>query len=188
VPPYPGRVVCRSDWRGVSCTHTDECPLFPLLNVSLHSWRDYYCDSEERWRDCARYKLALTGKPVPISLLPNGKDAWHLRPSAEADRSGMAKLARAPLSERDTGSPQIASWFKPTQASWAPLSRRDSGSSEAASWFESAQTQPLELSRPSPVPQPPGSPPAGWTPDAPQAHHLRRRWWTRLADWMRAPA
>ena len=52
----------------MGCLHAKGCPLFPLLNASLRGWRDYYCDSEDRWLDCARYKLSRTGQPVPISL------------------------------------------------------------------------------------------------------------------------
>src|SRR5437588_2492723 len=83
--------VHRSDRSDVGCTHAQACPLFPLLNESLRGWRDYYCDSDDRWCECARYKLAVTGQLVPISLLPNGKDAQHLRRAADADQSDVAE-------------------------------------------------------------------------------------------------
>jgi hypothetical protein len=73
----------------VGCSHTTGCPLFPLLNASLGGWRNYYCDSHDHWLTCARYQLALEGKPVPISLLPNGKQAHHL------DRFGSSELGQA---------------------------------------------------------------------------------------------
>jgi hypothetical protein len=56
----------------MSCSHADSCPLFPLLNASLASWRTSYCDDEVAWHDCARYKRSLQGRPVPLALLPNG--------------------------------------------------------------------------------------------------------------------
>jgi hypothetical protein len=157
----------------VGCSHREGCPLFPLLNASLRRWRDYYCDSEDRWRDCARYKLSLTGRLVPITLLPNGHDAQLLRPDSDADRSGAAEPRRAPRQ--------------------APPSRLDSGSPETAvpmARFEPtpAPARPLEPSPPSQVPQPSGRPPALLTRPARQAHGSTRRWWTRLADWMTGPA
>ena len=87
--PRPGGVH-RIDRSGVGCSHREGCPLFPLLNSSLRGWRDYYCDSADRWHDCARYKLSRTGQLVPITLLPNGHDAQLLRPDRGADRSGPA--------------------------------------------------------------------------------------------------
>lgn len=72
------------------------CPLFPLLNASLQAWRDYYCDTEDRWPDCARYKMAVTGRPVPTTLLPNGKEAQLLRHAADVGGVGGAEGRRAP--------------------------------------------------------------------------------------------
>jgi hypothetical protein len=125
-----------SDRSGVGCSHTTGCPLFPLLNTSLRGWRNYYCDSEDRWLDCARYKLALKGEPVPISLLPNGKQAHHL------DWLGWTDIGQAP---------------PPAQ----PPARR-----------------------PEPAPHSSWGPP----PERPPHREPARRWWTRLADWMRGPA
>ena len=58
----------------MSCPHASMCPLFPKLKVTLDIWRKSYCDSEERYPTCVRYKLTLQGKAMPITLLPNGKD------------------------------------------------------------------------------------------------------------------
>lgn len=86
----------------MSCSHATGCPLFPLLNASLQGWRDFYCDSrEERWRDCARYKLSLTSTRVPISLLPNGHHAQHLKRDADADSCGAAGPRQASQSRPD---------------------------------------------------------------------------------------
>ena len=57
----------------MSCTHTNSCPLHPRLNASLAGWKTAYCDTEQAWLDCARYQASLTGQPVPLALLPNGK-------------------------------------------------------------------------------------------------------------------
>jgi len=137
----------------VGCSHTTGCPLFPLLNTSLRGWRNYYCDSEDHWLDCARYKLALSGKPVPISLLPNGRQAHHL------DRFGSSELGQAPP-PRSGPAPA-----RPLHPSQAPARR-------------------------------PEPPPRSWAPQSRENPHTRgtrrkepaRRWWTRLADWMRGPA
>jgi hypothetical protein len=73
----------------VSCTHASTCPLFPLLNASLASWRESYCDDAVAWQDCARYKRSIKGRPVPLALLPNGKIPVSSLPG---DTSGTAHL------------------------------------------------------------------------------------------------
>lgn len=55
------------------CQHATTCPLFPRLNHSLVGWKTAFCDSDEASKGCARFQLSLTGKPVPLGLLPNGK-------------------------------------------------------------------------------------------------------------------
>lgn len=57
----------------MSCTHVDSCPLFPMLHASLAGWKDSYCDTDKTYKSCARFEASLTGKPVPLALLPNGK-------------------------------------------------------------------------------------------------------------------
>lgn len=178
---YPGRVVCAAgDRSGVGCSHRVGCPLFPLLNASLRGWRDHYCDSEDRWHDCARYKLSLTGQLVPITLLPNGHDAQLLRP--DNSRSGAAETRRAPKQ--------------------APPSQVDSESLETAvalAQFEPVPApepaRPVEPSPPPQVPESPESPPPPSTRPVRQARGSKRHgrsrltgWWTRLADWITGPA
>lgn len=80
----------------MGCSHAVTCPLFPFLRSSLQGWRDYYCDSEDRWRECARYKVSHTGGRVPISLLPNGHHARYLKYEAESERSGVTNPTQAP--------------------------------------------------------------------------------------------
>jgi hypothetical protein len=181
--------VRRTDRNGVGCSHREGCPLFPLLKASLRGWRDHYCDSEDRWHDCARYKLSLTGQLVPITLLPNGHDAQLLRPDIEANGSDGA--TRKQVSRQ------------------APPSRIDSGAPAATvtvGQFESAPTpapaEPLgESSPPAQVPPPSGgspavaqsaapptSPPARLTRPARRTRGAAFSWWTRLLDWMAGPA
>lgn len=68
----------------LSCSHTSTCPLFPLLNASLASWRSSYCDDDVAWKGCARHKRSMQGRPVPLALLPNG----HI-PSASFDEASV---------------------------------------------------------------------------------------------------
>jgi hypothetical protein len=137
----------------MGCLHTRECPLFPLLNASLRDWRDYYCDSADGWRDCARYKLSTTGRLVPITLLPNGSDALHLR-----DWTGMANPGQVPPPRLDP------------RAQQAPAVRFEQPPPPAREAYPAARAQ---------VPHHSVLPPRRPT---------RRRWWTRLADWITGPA
>lgn len=56
----------------MACKHATTCPLFPKLKGNLAGWRQAYCNTADNWADCARYQRSLSGKPVPIALLPNG--------------------------------------------------------------------------------------------------------------------
>ena len=174
MPPTRPGGARRTDRSGVGCSHRAGCPLFPLLNASLRGWRDHYCDSENRWHDCARYKLSLTGQLVPITLLPNGHDAQLLRP--EPGESGASEPRRAP--EQAPPSPETAVAMAQFEPAPAPEPAR-----------------PLEPSPPAQVPQSAESPPSRLARPARQAHgSVRHRWtgltgwWTRFADWMTGPA
>ena len=178
--PRPGGVG-RSDRSDMGCSHTESCPLFPLLKASLSGWRDSYCDSEERWRECARYRLASRGQLVPISLLPNGADVGHIR--AAAERSAAAEpTPPAPLI---SGSQGTVAWFEPAPA---PKPSRPSQPPPPE-----RRSPPPPSSRPSPPSQAPQQPPAN-PPErsterrAPKRRAPKRRWWNRIAEWMRGPA
>lgn len=189
--PRPGGVR-RTDRNGVGCSHREGCPLFPLLKASLRGWRDHYCDSEDRWHDCARYKLSLTGQLVPITLLPNGHDAQLLRPDFDADRSGTTKRRQvsrqAAPSRVNAGSPATTvsvSRFEPVPTSApaeTPLSAEPLDESSS-----SAQTHPPAETSPA-VPEPADNPPARLTRPARGARGSVFGWWTRLLDWMADPA
>lgn len=176
----------------MGCPHAATCPLFPLLRASLQGWRKYYCDSEDRWHDCARYQLSLTGERVPISLLPNGVRARHLEPAADESRSGGANPGQAP---RQAPSPGPNPWFSQT-AAWS-----QPGPGQPPEWSGPGTASP-EMTDPfaaTPAPEPVGhhqpSQPAQFPPPAdrlarrarPEAGS-KRGWWARFADWMKGPA
>jgi hypothetical protein len=57
-----------------ACSHLANCELFPkfAMKAALKVWQVYYCEGQ--FESCARYKLALEARPVPQTLLPNGKE------------------------------------------------------------------------------------------------------------------
>lgn len=92
----------------MACSHSGGCPLFPKLNASLRGWRDAYCDSDTEWRSCARYTQSLTGRSVPLTLLPNGKYAHTMtRAAGPADPPpGGRQLRFASLPRVAAASPE----------------------------------------------------------------------------------
>lgn len=54
------------------CPHTSSCELFPLFKSkgAAGLFKIHYCQSD--FGECARYKIAATGRSVPKSLLPDG--------------------------------------------------------------------------------------------------------------------
>ncbi|MCN9244249.1 hypothetical protein NGF19_26285 [Streptomyces sp. RY43-2] len=167
------------------------CPLFPLLKASLQGWRDYYCDSADQWHDCARYRLSLTGEPVPISLLPNGAAARHLEAATGPARPTQAQ----PHPTQTQGHPAQAQAYPaqaqaypaqayPAQAQAYPPPQAqppgaDPWAPEAGAW---SQPTPTPTPTPAPTPTPP---PSARTPREPGR---KRGWWARLTEWMRSPA
>ena len=57
----------------MSCSHSSSCELYPLMAMepALKLWKQHYC--EGNFEKCARYVLSTEGRPVPLTLLPNGK-------------------------------------------------------------------------------------------------------------------
>ena len=57
----------------MACNHSESCQLFPLMAMepALNLWKKHYCDGS--FDSCARYQLSVDSKPVPLTLLPNGK-------------------------------------------------------------------------------------------------------------------
>ncbi|PWI11785.1 hypothetical protein DIZ27_03435 [Streptomyces sp. NWU339] len=157
----------------MSCSHAAGCPLFPLLRASLQGWRDYYCDSVGQWHDCARYQLALTGEPVPISLLPNGARARHLEPVADANGPGA--------NGADANGPGGAN---PSQA---PRQTPPPAPERVPPFEPVPPSAPALHHQPSPRIQTP-HPPDRVARHTRRAPRSKRGWWARLADWMRGPA
>jgi hypothetical protein len=64
------------------CPHLSACELFPkfALRASLKVWIVFYCES--KFEQCARYGLALANRPVPMNLLPNGRELKLARPGS----------------------------------------------------------------------------------------------------------
>jgi hypothetical protein len=56
----------------MACSHMLTCPLYPMfkLKENLTIWKNRYCEKD--FQKCERYKLSCEGKPVPLTLLPNG--------------------------------------------------------------------------------------------------------------------
>ncbi|MEE4246118.1 MAG: ankyrin repeat domain-containing protein [Kangiellaceae bacterium] len=86
----------------MSCSHIQTCELFVqfALNPALEIWQKHYCHDANQ--SCARYQLSKSGKPVPLTLLPNGKKIHMMRSNNELgitalfnciakDRARMAK-------------------------------------------------------------------------------------------------
>jgi hypothetical protein len=57
----------------MTCSHSTDCELYVQFaaDPALNLWKKHYC--EGNFSVCSRYKLAQEGKPVPLTLLPNGK-------------------------------------------------------------------------------------------------------------------
>jgi hypothetical protein len=55
------------------CPNIATCQLFPRFRMreALNVWIIKYCEGQ--YEVCSRYKAALSGKPVPPALLPNGR-------------------------------------------------------------------------------------------------------------------
>lgn len=57
----------------MTCSHATNCQLYAQFaaDASLKLWKQHFCETAHE--KCARYQLALAGKPIPLTLLPNGK-------------------------------------------------------------------------------------------------------------------
>ena len=175
----------------MDCSHSTGCPLFPKLNASLRGWRDAYCDSETGWQSCARYTQSLTGKSVPITLLPNGKYAHTMgragaaatvqRSRFESQPHPVVAAEGSPFEEapeqapaRVTGSVWDAPTPTPKPAAPAPRAGH-------------APTLPPRTAADSPVLARPAAPAQERKPPTPPTA-ARAGWRTRLVEWMRGPA
>jgi hypothetical protein len=73
----------------MTCRHSANCPLYAQFAAepALKIWQHHYCD--ENFVSCARYQLASGGKPVPLTLLPNGKEVKRCRKSEEIEAAAI---------------------------------------------------------------------------------------------------
>ena len=56
-----------------ACSHVENCELFVqfALNPALEVWKMHYCQG--LFQECIRFRRSTAGKPLPLTLLPNGK-------------------------------------------------------------------------------------------------------------------
>ena len=73
----------------MACSHTQNCQLYPQFaaDPSLKLWQQHYCESN--YEVCARFKIALTGKQIPLTLLPNGKLLHRYRKRDEMNAAAL---------------------------------------------------------------------------------------------------
>lgn len=73
----------------VVCTHTQSCQLYAQFaaDPGLKLWRQHYCESN--YKACARYQVALSGKAIPLTLLPNGKLLQRYRKRDELNAAAL---------------------------------------------------------------------------------------------------
>jgi hypothetical protein len=74
----------------VACPNLTRCPLFAHFRVkaSLSVWQTFYCEAD--YQRCERFQLGASGRPVPATLLPNGK---HLQVAELAELEGSDEPA-----------------------------------------------------------------------------------------------
>jgi len=73
----------------MACSHTGNCQLYPQFaaDPSLKLWQQHYCESN--YEGCARYRIALSGKSIPLTLLPNGKLLHRYRKRDEMNAAAL---------------------------------------------------------------------------------------------------
>lgn len=81
----------------MTCSHTSSCELYVQFaaDPSIALWKSHFCDSD--YKRCARFELALQGKPVPLTLLPNGK---QIETAMSDEDRGMHALFNAIQKDR----------------------------------------------------------------------------------------
>jgi hypothetical protein len=92
----------------VTCTHKDSCALYKHLatDFSLKVWQKFFCDG--KYEQCARYRLALEGKAIPLTLLPNGKHLAIPQLQTATPDAADAVPPTAPAAVRPTPAPAPA--------------------------------------------------------------------------------
>jgi hypothetical protein len=106
----------------VTCTHKDSCALYKHLSTdfSLKVWQKFFCDG--KYEQCARFQLALEGKAIPLTLLPNGKQLTI--PELKAAAPELVAAANAPATPQAATPP--AARAAPAPAAAAPGANKSS--------------------------------------------------------------
>lgn len=73
----------------MSCSHTTSCELFDqfVMNPALDLWKTHYCEGE--FKRCARFQTSSSGSPVPVTLLPNGKNITLKRADTDVGATAL---------------------------------------------------------------------------------------------------
>ena len=97
----------------MACSHTDDCELYPQISLSsaLKVWQVFYCEGD--YEKCVRYQTAAEGRPVPVTLLPNGKELEIESVTREAGREtvkadAMVSAMREEVAGASSGSALFA--------------------------------------------------------------------------------
>jgi len=96
----------------MACSHTDDCELYPQISLSsaLKVWQVFYCEGD--YEKCVRYQTAAEGRPVPATLLPNGKELEIESTTKEADRKKVQAEAMVSAMREDVaGAPSGSALF-----------------------------------------------------------------------------
>jgi hypothetical protein len=58
----------------MSCPRVEACGLPAVIKseVAHLLWHRKFCVDEASFRECHRFKIAETGRPIPVGMLPNG--------------------------------------------------------------------------------------------------------------------
>jgi acetolactate synthase regulatory subunit len=96
----------------MACSHTDDCELYPQISLSsaLKVWQVFYCEGD--YEKCVRYQTAAEGRPVPVTLLPNGKELEIESVTREAGRESVkAEAMVSAMREEVAGAPSGSALF-----------------------------------------------------------------------------
>ena len=121
----------------MACSHIESCELFPELttNSALKVWQTFYCSGN--YSKCERYKKALEGKAIPITMLPNGKvlDTAYL--SAKYQKKAKPAPAQPTVPEAEFAPPQNAEQENTEQKSEvaAPVAAANSGKQNESLYY-----------------------------------------------------
>ncbi|NIR60426.1 MAG: ankyrin repeat domain-containing protein [Gammaproteobacteria bacterium] len=84
----------------MACSHIDGCELFVqfALHPALEVWKQHYCYGDHA--GCTRFQLSNRGRPVPLTLLPNGKLVTDTGAAQSAADAGATALFNSIVKRR----------------------------------------------------------------------------------------